>query len=938
MTARDHSWSPALRTVAICALLLWLTGCEYFVSAESRYQRAQEFIAQGEYRRALIELKNALDKQPDMQPARLLLADVALWLGDASSAGRELGKASPAQDPVHYADLQTRIDLALGRHQAVLDRLTADAGHIPAARAAYYRGAALLELKQAAAAESQLRAAIAADPALVEAKVALCESIAGQNELARALEVSGDVVREHPDSALAWLMRGTLLARRGENSRALQALERAHDLAPRQLEFVRKLVLLVGLTDVRLAQRNVEQARVSSDELARLAPGSPIALITASRVLMAANDNVAAAASLHRVVNANPQLTQARFLLAVTLLAQGNLGQAGQELGAVIDQVPGHIEARQLLAQVRMRQNDPDGAMQVLVPALQSGPDDPRLSLLMDAARAKSGRSGPAADLLERALQDAPDNQALQRQLAAVYLQTGQAEKALTLLRKAPGSSAAGVQREALMLQAIVDARGAAAARAEVDAMVAAHPSDASVIGLAAAFYEHIGDAAAARRLLGDALQKDARNTALLFTLSQLELSARRPAGARSALTRLLEVDPKHSVARLMLAQVDITTGDLAGAAAGLEILRKSEPSAALPRLLLARLALMRDDDARADALIDEAVKVAPAQAEVHSAAGALYLSNGRYDQAIAHFHKGVDIDPSNAALWLSLGRAQQALGQDGAARESVSRALTLKPDWLPAEGALVFIDLQSGQRAAAVDRVARLQQKYPQDAAVMVLAGDAYATLRDYAEAARSFDAAARIQPSGPLALKAYEARRAGQHPNPTEPLEQWLEQHPDDLISRRVLADAYTLAGDRRRAVQQYERIIDAQPSHVASLNNLAWLYFELSDRRATEVARKAYALAPAAVAVGDTLGWILVESGLVDEGLPILKTAAAGKGTSPEIRYHYAVALARSGSNQAAKVELERVLADHGGFPSRAAAEQLRDRLKSGAGMGT
>jgi putative PEP-CTERM system TPR-repeat lipoprotein len=322
----------------------------------------------------------------------------------------------------------------------------------------------------------------------------------------------------------------------------------------------------------------------------------------------------------------------------------------------------------------------------------------------------------------------------------------------------------------------------------------------------------------------------------------------------------------------------------------------------------------------------------------LHKTAGVLYLNNGRFNQALVHFRKGTEIDASDATLWLNLGRAQQALGQEGSARESLAQALKIKPDWLPAEGALAFIDLQSGQRAAALERIARLQKRYPRDTAVLMLAGDVHGTLRDYAEAARAFEAAAQIQPSGPLAVKIYEARRAGQQPKPLEPLERWVEKNPDDLLSRSVLADAYTLTGERQRAVEQYERIVGVQPRHVPSLNNLAWLYFELKDGRAVEFARKAHTLAPAVSSVSDTLGWILVESGQIEEALPILRSAAAVAGANPEIRYHYAVALARSGANDPAHAELDRVLKEHASFHSREAAQRLQERLKSGGSAGT
>ena len=55
-------------------------------------------MAAGNQGAAVVELKNALQKEPDSTEARLLLAEAALWLGDARGAERELGTAEDPPD------------------------------------------------------------------------------------------------------------------------------------------------------------------------------------------------------------------------------------------------------------------------------------------------------------------------------------------------------------------------------------------------------------------------------------------------------------------------------------------------------------------------------------------------------------------------------------------------------------------------------------------------------------------------------------------------------------------------------------------------------------------------------------------------------------------------------------------------------------------------
>ena len=63
-----------------------------------------------------------------------------------------------------------------------------------------------------------------------------------------------------------------------------------------------------------------------------------------------------------------------------------------------------------------------------------------------------------------------------------------------------------------------------------------------------------------------------------------------------------------------------------------------------------------------------------------------------------ARFKEGTAADAANPLLWMNLGRAQLGLNQSGLARESLEKALSLQPNWLPAVGALAFLEVQEGE------------------------------------------------------------------------------------------------------------------------------------------------------------------------------------------------------------------------------------------------
>jgi Tfp pilus assembly protein PilF len=147
-----------------------------------------------------------------------------------------------------------------------------------------------------------------------------------------------------------------------------------------------------------------------------------------------------------------------------------------------------------------------------------------------------------------------------------------------------------------------------------------------------------------------------------------------------------------------------------------------------------------------------------------------------------------------------------------------------------------------------------------------------------------------------------------------------------------RVIVAEEAMRTRDHARAIEQYRAVLEVRPADVLALNNLAWLYQEAGDPRALPLAREAARLAPQSAAVGDTLGWLLVQKGQVDEGLKVLQVAVGQKGANEETHYHYAVALARKGSSDEARTRLQQLLREPGQFPSRPEAEELLRQLSA------
>ena len=159
------------------------------------------------------------------------------------------------------------------------------------------------------------------------------------------------------------------------------------------------------------------------------------------------------------------------------------------------------------------------------------------------------------------------------------------------------------------------------------------------------------------------------------------------------------------------------------------------------------------------------------------------------------------------------------------------------------------------------------------------------------------------KTAPSSIGALRLAEALRAdGQQDRAAEELQHWLKQHPDDADVAAVLSLSDIVALRLEDAESHLKIVLAHKPDDVGALNNLAWVRSERGDSTARGLAQRAYLLGPGPQ-TADTLGWILTNENAETSGLPLLRQANLELPNDPEISYHLAVALHRTGQLEAA-----------------------------------
>lgn len=576
-------------------------------------------------------------------------------------------------------------------------------------------------------------------------------------------------------------------------------------------------------------------------------------------------------------------------------LARGDVSGAAKAQADLNQAAPFSLATPYMSARVALARQDYTSAVATLTRLLNAAPDFSPGRFLLGTAMLAQGNLNQAELHLARVVNESPENTEARKLLAQVRMRLDRPAEAVQVL--SPANEVADPQLQALLGMA----------------QIRSGDRDRGISTLERSAREKPDDAGSQRALVAAYLATGQRQKAVEF-LKQRQ--AKNPGDAQTYIG---------------LAQISLRDGDRAGATGILEQGLNRSPDSRDLRLMLMRLYLLDRRTAQADALAARMLTQAPGQADLLSEIGQVDLESGRFDSALGRFRAAADLEPNNAEYWLNVGRAQLALNQPAAAG-SFEQALKLRPNWLPALASLSLMELRSGQGSAAMARIRAARKTVPQEPAYAVLQGDLQMALKQYPEALKDYEQAQGTRPSAVLAIKQYLARRATGSPMQEQPLQQWLEAHPADIIVRTVLADAYREAGNLDHAISEYERIVKAGNARPVLLNNLAWAYFQSGDARAASTAREAYNGDANNPAIADTYGWILLESAQISEGLEILRKAAESAPNQPDIQYHYASALARAGRKQQALDRLKTLLDTGSSFPSRKSAERLKTELEA------
>lgn len=914
--------------IVLCSCAPDKTDLEYL-------QQAKLFQAQNQWRAAMIEFKNALQKNPQNLEARQLLGMLYLDIGEAEAAENELRRVAAAGSatakfaaPIARAMLlQKQQDKLLAEFSAPRFDERDDSPELQGLRAE-----ALASLGKLEPAQTTIVKAISQEPVSVAvmlsaAHVALARGKVDEarNWVHRALELS-------PTDPNAWLLSADLAFVATQHDAAAQDYQRALDFDQRQLLTQRNLRARVGIVFALLAQGKQDAALPHIEVLLAANPKHFLSNYLRGLVAYKKADFKTALDYLQRSTQTAPPNSPATALLGAVHYSMGNYQQAEVLLSRYVDAAPDDLAARKLLGATRLKLNQPEKAMEALGASTEQSDDSQLLAMLGEAA-SMSGEFRAGRDYFRRALKGTKTPGLLQTQLAQTFLEEGDYEHAIAELQRATQDTQAEKRAKILTVMAYLRKNDTAAALKAAQALLAEKPNDPEMANLLGGVYLVQKQFKAAREQYQHALTLQPKFVPGLLNLGTLDWREKNPTAARTQFLHVFEIDPKNQVAMQSLAQVEYEDNQPAAAAEWLEKARASDAAAVEPRLLLAQHYLRGHELEKADGFVQEAFKLRPAHPPVLSMLADVQLARGQFAQAAATLEALIKTQPKDANAHFRLGRARVYLRQFAQARASLRQAMTLAPDAAIVVAGLVALEVQQSNVGVAQELVDKYIKQHPDAADGYTLRGDVMMAQKRFDTAEQAYERAAQIQPSTVLTLKRYRALSSlGGQPRALELLQSWLQTHPQDDLVLLELADAYRNAGRATEAADIYNKMLVAKPNEVTVLNNLALAYLASHDPRALATAEAAYKQAPQHPYVADTYGWVLLQSGDAKKSKPILEQANSKLPGQADIQTHLAISLEQNSEPERARELLLLAMKNKQAFESRPIAEAALKRLQT------
>lgn len=920
MNFKDSNIQLGLSTLLI-SLLLAACG----ESPDNLLLSAKNYLAQNDSKAAIIQIKNVLQKNPDLPEARFLLGRAFLENSDPAGAEVELRKALDLKHPQELVTpLLAKALLDQGHAKELTDEMSRIELNQATSRASLQLSLASAYALQGDTERSQaaLGAALGADPGYVPALIAQARQKAEVRDYEKAREMVEAILVREPENHDAWKLKGDIhLYAESNIENALIAYRRAVQIKP---DF---LAAQVAITTILIKQGDLAEATAQMERIQKIAANHPRTNFLQAQLAFQKKDFKLTRDMVQQVLKVSPGNIQALQLAGAAEFQLNALPQAQVYLSKALEAAPTLPLARRLLVVTYLRSGQPAKAMEALLPGLQRENVDSGLLSVAGEVYLQNGDVKKAEYYFTKASRQAPQDGRKRTALALVHLINGPADAALEELQGIAVSDT-GTTADMALISTHLRRRDFDGALAAIARLEKKTPTSPLASHLRARTLLVKGETAGARKSFERALAIEPTYFPAVAGLAALDMVDKKPEEAKKRFDAVLARDPKNGQALLALAELAARSGaDTAQVSKLIGNAVAANPTDVPTRLLLIDFYLRNRDVKAASSAAQNAVAAMPDSPEILNALGRTQQASGDYNQAATTFNKLTTMQPLSPLPYLHLADAYMADNNRTAASSSLHKALAIKPDLLEAQRALIVLAVDQSKFQDALAIAHTVQKQRPKEAVGYVLEGDIHVAEKNLETAIAAYRDGLKQVNSTELALKLHSVLMShGKTPEADKFSAAWQKDNAKDAAFLFYLADAALARNDYPGAEKHYAAVVKLQPGSAIAYNNLAWVSFKLNKESAIGYAEKANALSPGKPAFMDTLAMLLSSKGDHIKALELQNKALALQPENPVLKLNLAKIYLKSGQKDLAKKELNDLVRLGEKFPAQAEVSAL------------
>ncbi|MBC7941911.1 MAG: tetratricopeptide repeat protein, partial [Chitinophagaceae bacterium] len=527
-SARHEGLSRRVRNALAVVVVVVLAACSG--SKESRIasglEKGAEFVRQGDWDKANIEVRNVLQIDPKNAQAFLISAQVSEAQRDVQRAFGAYTKALELKPDLLEAQVGlARIYLLVGdipkAEQKVNEALAVDAAD---AGARTLQAALLFAAGKTAAAQALVRQVLAeGDKAPVDAHLVLAGMHARAREWSQALVVIEAGLQRDPKHRGLLLAAVEMVSASSQDpsmaGKAVGYFERATAAAPRDHE------LWLAWTRYHLSRKEPDLAEAVLRAAIKVHPDEGKRRLALLDFLLAVRGVPVAEKEYLSFIADKPRDMALRFGLASLYRNTSRPVQAQEVLAEIVDlsdDTSATLAAQTQLAGYRLAAGQLNETRDILAKVLKANPRDNAALVLSGRLHLMAGNPNDAVADLRAALRDQPGSLDVVQLLAQALRAAGQPQLAREAVADAAKARPDDADLRALVAADLADARDFKSAHAELDSAIKALPQAARLYELKAQLAQSQKDFALAERTLQQLKAKRPSEARAYVRLGQL--------------------------------------------------------------------------------------------------------------------------------------------------------------------------------------------------------------------------------------------------------------------------------------------------------------------------------------------------------------------------------------------------------------------------------